>query len=336
LTPAFLTTNHQGDYPFYPLYVGRRIWRVFDLLAPSLKLDPRLGFIPERKTYPATVRPDRQDLSAQHVMALLRDHYQGTEFDTSKGLKAGPFGSPVQYDPNQYFSAGVAGGWERPISIYRQLFSFVAVSRDWLPDEVGGFFWFGHGPAHTTAYVPFYASALRPPASYLDVRQTTFSQDASWWAFDFVSNWATLKYRYMVKDIQEAQREAEAQGEVLQLVSEQHALELLLAVGSQDADKSVAEFLTEVVCGHASAVTAGWWQLAWKLVAKYADGYVANEDGSRQQPGYPTPWLKQVGFEEFPGDSFINPRWERQQAPSVGGLRATSGRDWKQSRREIL
>ena len=49
---------HLGDKcpPDYNLYSGRRTWRVFDKLAPSLNLDPTLGQIAYKKTYPVSVK----------------------------------------------------------------------------------------------------------------------------------------------------------------------------------------------------------------------------------------------------------------------------------------
>jgi len=308
-----------GNYPFYPLYVGRRVWRVLSLLAPSLELDPRLGFIPEAKTYPVTVPSDRRDLTPPDVMAILRDYYQGTPFDTSAGPKAGPFGAPVQYDPNtasQYPGhPGAQGGWERPISVFRQLFSFVCIMRDWLPDEVGGMFWYGHAQAHTTAYVPFYASATGPPVSYRHVRQTEFSTDASWWAFDFVSNWANLKYSHMIEDIRAEQAELEAAGREVQGRIETAALALMDTHGAEAA----IDHLTTAVTRHAEHVTAAWWRLAWRLVAKYSDGYIARGPEApteRAATGYPEPWLSEVGFGDWPGDTFLDPRAATHTADS--------------------
>jgi len=36
-----------------------------------------------------------------------------------------------------------------------------------------------------------------------------FTQDSAWWAFNFVANWASLKYDYIIKDVQEKQNEIE-------------------------------------------------------------------------------------------------------------------------------
>ncbi len=66
-------------------------------------------------------------------MDLLRDYYQGTPYDMTHGLGAGPFQAPVRWDSP---IKNIQGGWERPFSMYRTLFSFVLQSRHHLlPDE---------------------------------------------------------------------------------------------------------------------------------------------------------------------------------------------------------
>ena len=36
-----------------------------------------------------------------------------------------------------------------------------------------------------------------------------FDRSSAWWAFNFVSNWANLKYNYMIKDINAEQKRIE-------------------------------------------------------------------------------------------------------------------------------
>ena len=64
---------------------------------------------------------------------ILRDHYEGTPFDMTRGPASGPFGSPSRWSggPNE---AEVQGGWERAISIHRTTWVFVIESRN----PVGG------------------------------------------------------------------------------------------------------------------------------------------------------------------------------------------------------
>lgn len=45
-------------------------------------------------------------------------------------------------------------------------------------------------------------------------------------------------------------------------------------------------------------VVEEWWQFAWKLVAKYNNGYICTGEDYRGQWtwGYPVWWLKYVGY----------------------------------------
>ena len=59
-----------------PRYATRRQWRVFDLAAPSRRLP---GDTDEwGSDYPFSVKVEGV-LDAPRVMALLRDHYEGTK-----------------------------------------------------------------------------------------------------------------------------------------------------------------------------------------------------------------------------------------------------------------
>ena len=72
---------------------------------------------------------------------LLRDHYEGTPFDMTRGIAAGPFGDPSRFDwadthlayastahPKDAITQQEAdsGGFERAISIFRCAYSFVS------------------------------------------------------------------------------------------------------------------------------------------------------------------------------------------------------------------
>ncbi|MCK5057725.1 MAG: C69 family dipeptidase, partial [Candidatus Aminicenantes bacterium] len=107
----------------------RREWRVFDLLAPSLKLDPN------GENFPFSVKPEKK-VSIKDIMTIFRDTYEDTPFDMTKymlvpekdkeGKKTGkfvksPYANPfMDYDMMPLFK--INGGWnelgERCIARY--------------------------------------------------------------------------------------------------------------------------------------------------------------------------------------------------------------------------
>jgi len=265
----------------WPHYQRRREWRVFSLLAPSLNLDPYADF------YPFSVKPDKK-VSVRDLMAIKRDHYEGTEFDLTKGMAAGPFGNPNRYaTPRSVRPEGKENlDWERAISIFRCSYSFVGQARSWLPDPIGGVIWFGEDAPHSTVYVPFYAGITHTPKSFSEGSREFFDKDYAWWAFNFVSNWADLKYCYMIEDIKKVQKEFEDQ-----FFANQPAIEKT-ALGLYNEDPELAiQFLTTYSNTVATTVVDRWWKLADELVFKYYDGYVGGKS-----VGYPTWWLEEVGF----------------------------------------
>ena len=89
------STVSWGEYS-HPYYSLRRVWRALSKVAPSLNL-PAWVEGSYTTAYPFAVKPEGK-LSVADVAGIYRDHYEGTEFDMTKGLAAGPFGDPTRYD----------------------------------------------------------------------------------------------------------------------------------------------------------------------------------------------------------------------------------------------
>ena len=108
-------------------YSGRRQWRALSLMAPSLQLNPWYTDLLIEDGYPFSVVPDIT-LQRNDLMQIMRDTYQGTEFDLSRQPASGPFGCTDRYDgANGCAAIGAEedGCFERPIAIYRMAYSFV-------------------------------------------------------------------------------------------------------------------------------------------------------------------------------------------------------------------
>ena len=238
--------------------------------------------------YPLWVKPDRA-LTLKDVFALMRDHYEGTAYDMTRGIAAGPFGTPTRCRPLSWKVGGKEGFWERPISTIRTGFSFVAECRSWLPDPVGGVFWYGVDNTDVTCYVPLYTCIRELPPSFTRGSLRKFSWDSAWWVFNFVGQLANVKYSYMIRDIRKVQQELEGHLMRLQPAVERTAERLFKA----DPDL-MARFLTDHAVGNAERVVKRWRELGEFLLTKYNDGFVQDEKGRPQAVGYPEAWLRRV------------------------------------------
>ena len=268
-------------------YCATRTWSIFRRAAPAVELDETYHRgNPDAEPFPLWVKPEHK-LTTQDVFNLMRDHYEGTPYDMTKGLTAGPFGMPERYRPIPWESSAGVCGWERPISSQQTGFSIVAQMRNWLPAEIGGVLWYGVDNTYTTCWFPLYAGAKDLPESFARGSLDEFSWDSAWWIFNLVANYADLKYSKMIVDIQAVQSELETGfiNEVQEV--DQKAL----------ASDNPSEVLTEysVKCGE--LVMKRWSELAIHLLTKYNDGY-ERIDHESQEVGYQEHWRERVGQSE--------------------------------------
>ena len=292
----WLKSISPGEYN-HPYYSLRRVWRLQTKINPNLKLSPWVEDAYTRE-YPFSIKPTKK-LSVYDVMQLFRDHYEGTEFDLTKGLAAGPFGCPQRYVGPYDLTQNIKdkkfeGAWERPISMFYCGYVYINHLRGWLPDPIGGVSWIGLNNPYTTCFVPFYIGINDLPISYQTGSPYHFSHDTAWWAYNFIANLSTLKYSYMKEDIQKMQKEIETNEVSKQSEIEKKALNLY-----KQNTRLSKEFLTEYCLNNADAVLKKWWQLSYFLIEKYSDGYL-NKPKMSQEIGYPAWWRDKVGYKNGP------------------------------------
>ena len=295
-------TSVYGDGEFHhPYYSLRRVWRAQMLAAPSLELSPWAEG-PYTRQYAFAVKPDKQ-LSPRDVFAIHRDNYEGTEFDLTKGLAAGPFGDPNRFEGNAESVADkegrltpLNGEFERPLNIYRCVYSYVNQSRNGLPDAIGGVMWIGMDRPGTTTFMPFYAGATTLPASLQHADILSFDKNSLWMSFNYVANYAMLKYSYMIQDIHAVRDKYESAAFHKQPSLEKEALALWNSGKRQEA----RELLTQYSQDNAQALLKDWWKLSEDLYLKYNDGYINDQKSLAQPVFYPSWWLQKVGYENGP------------------------------------
>jgi dipeptidase len=270
----------------YSIGCSRRVWRVQDLLAPSLNLNPNVWH------YPFSVKPDEL-VSAQDIMAINRDHYQGTEFDVAADMEGGPFGNPNTYsaDTEGYPSSAV-----RNIAIAGANWSTVVVARKDMPAWIGSLTWFGYDNPATTCYIPIYSGATELPESFSKGMRgggyDVFSRESAWWAFNVVSNYAGLIWDHMIEDIKAVRDPLEEEFFALQPAIEKTAIELY----EQDPELA-RNFITNYTNSCANRAVDAYWKLASQLFGRYNDGAkYADNEYKRDRIIYPDWWVKEVEF----------------------------------------
>lgn len=296
----WLCAVSDGEYA-HPYYSLRRVWRIFDRANPDLGLSPWVNGKGYTTDYPFSVAP-REKLTVNDVFTLYRDHYEGTEFDLTQGIAAGPYGDPNRYigpydgAQNNVSKEKLYGAWERAISIFYQGYTYVAQTRPTAPELTRGLLWYGPDVAYTTCFSVFPSKVQQLPPAYQIGDPQQFSRDAAWWAFDFVANWARLNFQRMCRvDIQPLQAALEAEQQ--RLLDEWDRL-----ATSGDCSRQA---LTELATANAERILAQWWQLADRLIAKYSDGYINALPGTPQNQapvpiGYPSTWLAVTDYRNGP------------------------------------
>lgn len=251
---------------------------------------------------PLWIKPDKK-VSAQDLMKYMRDHLEGTDWDMSKDIGAGPWELPYRWRPLTWEVDSVFYCNERATATQQTGFSFVSQSRNWLPDPIGGIHWFSVDDANTTVYTPMYCGITKVPESYAvgNGDLLTFSWDAAFWVFNFVSNWTYSRYSYMIKDVRVKQQAFEKKYAELTPVIDNAAKTLY----AQNPELAI-EFITNYSVNTANNLVDDWRELGEFLLTKYIDGNIKKEKEGKfertatgypagpDQPGYPDWWLKKV------------------------------------------
>ncbi|MCU0372493.1 MAG: C69 family dipeptidase [Ignavibacteria bacterium] len=273
-----------------------RVWSLFNKVASGMsKYTDYAKGENLKNRMPLYVKPDKK-ISVYDVMTYMRDHYQGTELDMTKDWGAGPYVCPVRWRPLTFKVGDKTYFNERAISTQQTGFSFVTQSRSWLPDAIGGIFWFGVDDNYTSVYTPMYTSIKQVPPSLAvgNGDMMVFSDSSAFWIFNQVSNFAYTRYKDMIQDIQPVQKDLE-QGYLSSIADvDAKAKELY----EQDPEQA-KQFLTEYCLAAGKKTFDTWKKLYGFLFTKYMDGNIKFPvDGSRvpkvSQPGYSQDWYKEL------------------------------------------
>lgn len=243
---------------------------------------------------PLYIKPDKK-LSVHDVMELMRDYYQGTPMDMTKDAGAGPYGNIVRWRPLTWEVDGETYFNERATSTQQTGFSFVAQMRSWLPDPIGGIHWFGVDDSYSTVYNPIYCGSTKTPETYAVGNGTImdYSDNAAFWVFNEVSNFAYTRYNAIIPEIREKQKQME-----LSFMEEVKDIDKYAATMYQKNPEEAIKYITDFSVKTANNTVKEWKELYQYLFVKYLDGNVKVKAEPKEGYKYVVPDLEQPGYSE--------------------------------------
>lgn len=246
-----------------------RVYAMFLRVNASMKSyeDYALGWNNANRM-PLWIKPDHK-VDVREVMNLMRDHYEGTTMDMTQDAGAGPFHCPYRWRPMNWQYNGNNYVHERATSTQQTGFSFVAQSRSWLPNKVGGILWFGVDDTYSTVYCPMYCGITEIPECFREGNgnMTTYSSTSAFWLFNRVTNFVYSRYDSMIVDVQQVQNSLE--NGFVQNVERNDA-----AVKGITDDAALCSKLNAFSGTQARNMMNAWTNLDQFLLVKYMDGNI--------------------------------------------------------------
>lgn len=270
-----------------PWYTTQRMWRVQRLVAPSIARfeEPTDNAFDLPFSFPADT-----PLTVGQIMDIMRDKYEGTDFDLTQGAMAGPYGDPNRNEGGEGL-AKVSGKWPRAISLLRTICAIVCHSRHGAPDTL----WLSmHQPA-TSVFVPFFAESTTCHESFMRGSQGEYDDASAWWTFSFVGNFMRLNWRLTSSYV--TPKRNELQADLLDRASR--------VVGDFDSEQTAWQ----------RRVIDEWKSLGRFVVMLVNNGY-DNVPTLAGGYGYPEEWLKAIGFRQTLLPIWVQPATEMQHSHS--------------------
>jgi dipeptidase len=295
-------------------FCDARIWSVFrkvnkEVMESRDYTDYALGRIKRAgntvaNRLPLWVKPDEK-ISLTQMFAFMRDHYEGTPLQFNDGVGAGPYRLPYRWRPMEFTVDSVTYLHERSIATQQTGYSFIAQSRNWLPDPVGGIFWFGVDDADGGVYAPMYCGITAVPESYAvgNGSMIKWSETSAFWTFNLVTNWAYTRYEVIHPEIEKYQQELEDR-----FIAETSIIDQLAVSLQKDDPSKLLPAITDFSVSSGNNLVSAWKEMFHYLFMKYMDGNVKQTEGRQlldngngkgipkrpSQPGYGKEWERKM------------------------------------------
>ncbi len=261
-----------------------RFWLFFSKYAPNLKdwpdktaHSPFAGndayhqYLEPLSMFPFSVKPEKK-LGVQDVIAFQREIFEGTIYDMTNDKNWLVPGKDGKYEKSPLATPFPTQAQRELLNInYRRMVSkggygMVAQLRSWLPNDIGGVYWYYVDNQYVSTYIPIYAGASEISSYIYTYNPNEFDGKSLRWAVDFVDNLLGLRWQDAVQDLWAVRNPLEQSFFDNQKQIEKEALELY-----QKNPKKAKEFLTDYSLKNVDETIEMYKNLKKTLISKYTN-----------------------------------------------------------------
>lgn len=256
-----------------------REYFIFSQLAPSLNLSY------DAEELPFSIKPEKK-VSVADVLALFRQTYEGTEWDSTRNLKVvvkkkennvETVDTIVSPAANPWMSTDMIGMLngikdstvvrKRQVAVPQCSYAHVIQLRDWLPDAVGGVAWLSFDNPAQSPRIPIFAGTKSLPVCFDRCGQGAYDEKAIVWKFRKTNKLATVRWGLTRDKITTSIARFEAKGlEELPFVEQQYK-----KIAMEKGEDIAKTYLTNYTADFAGATILRWEEMSdefWKMFAR--------------------------------------------------------------------
>lgn len=272
---AYAGGNYYGEDKSFHL----REFFILDKLAPSL----HLSF--DSRELPISVKPDKL-VSAEEVMALLAETYEGTEYDVTRNLKVtvkdrrtrevdtviSPAANPwMTADTRNMLNALKPGSVDgnRLVAVPQCSYSTVIELHADLPDAVGGVLWIAFDNPGQSPRIPIFCGTTSLPDCFSLCGQYGYDENAVVWKFRRANKLATVRWGAVRDEVFSAVAHFKVKG----VREEAFVRDQYARILAEDGEEAAQTFLTGYTADFAGAAILTWEEMADRFWTRFARGF---------------------------------------------------------------
>jgi len=235
--------------------------------------DQYTQYVEPLSTYPFSIQPEEK-IDVKDVMNFQRSTFTGTIYDKENSsawyypgadgkMVKSPMATPF---PPKELRKLLKINSRRNVARARGEYGMVAQLRGWLPDEVGGIYWYYVDNAYTSAYVPIYSGATDVSEYYKKYNTEVYDENSHRWVVDFVDNLLYLRWQDAIKDLHKVRDPLEQSFFDEQKEIDEKVVELV-----KKNPKKAKQYVTEITIERMNKVHKMFQDLRITLITKYTN-----------------------------------------------------------------